>query len=283
MRVTDDLDTLLSGPRVLVIDLERLIGIVKMKKWEPRDFKYTNYVHPSKWQRQPSTLTASWSWLGERGVTFAAGWEGEGEHNHVFEDGPNCQACLEHISRVTWDLYNAADIVVTFNGKKSDGQWASGDWQRVGLPACRPWKDVDLYPVARRTFNYPSASLDWLCRELGVPGKRGHYDADGAERAYMGDEKERKRLAKYNGGDIVATIACLRKLQGRVRFPGINFALYFGDEKLRCAHCGHAKLDADTRWAATGQTLYGEYVCRKCTGYTRNDNRKHSTSVRTVL
>ena len=270
-----------AGPRVLVIDLERLIGILRRTKaWEHRDAKYRNYYRDDQWARYPSTLCASWQWLGDRTIHFAAAWEGDGDHTHNRDDGPNCVACREHIAAVTWGLYDAADIVVTFNGRKADNRWCANDWAEAGLPAPKPWKDADLYTAARSRFAFEYRSLAHLCKRLEIKGKTDKYDAERAEDAYMGDVKAQTYLRRYNGGDIVATREALKRLQGNVRFPGVNWALFFDDDAFRCSHCGHDRLDADGQ-AATGVTRYAQYRCRKCGGLTRNASRKHSVKVRT--
>lgn len=270
-----------SGPRVLVVDLERLIGVLKSTKaWEPREAKYRNYYRDDQWARYPSTLCLSWQWLGEKPIYFAGAWEGEGEHTHTRDDGPNCIACRDHIAAVSWELYNDADIVVTFNGKKADNRWVADDWAEAGLPPVRPWKDADLYAAARSRFAFEYKSLAHLTKRLGIPGKTDKYDAERAEDAYMGDPRAQAYLRKYNGGDIAATREALRRLHGHVRFPGVNWALYFDDDAFRCSHCGHDKLDPEDQDAATGVTRYAQYRCRKCKGLTRNGNRRHSVTVR---
>lgn len=271
-----------AGPRVLVVDLERLIGVLKPRKaWHPRDAKYTNYYRDGDWARWPSTLTASWQWLGEKRIHFAGSWEGEGKHTHVRDDGPNCVACREHMAAVTWSLYDEADIVVTFNGRKADNAWCFDDWAETGLMRPKPWKDADLYVAARQRFDFEYKSLAHLCKRLGIPGKTDKYDPERAENAYMGDPKAQAYLKRYNGGDIVATREALRRLQGFVRFPGLNWSVFFGDEAFRCSHCGHDQLDPDG-WSAKAQNQYAQYRCRACGGLTDTTSRKSHSRARPV-
>ena len=41
----DDLERK-PGPVIICLDLERLIGILRLKLWHPKDLKHINYAHP---------------------------------------------------------------------------------------------------------------------------------------------------------------------------------------------------------------------------------------------
>ena len=255
------------GPRVVCLDLERLIGKVELDMWGPRDFKHVNYVHPDRWKRLPSNLSVAWRVLGERKTHFAATWDSDDPH---------------YLAKVTWALYDGADYVLGYNQKRADNLWCKQSWGESGLTRPRPWKDIDLYQVMGQ-IGFESRSLAHSAKRLEVKRKSGHYNAKEAEAAANGDTAAQKRLARYNKGDITATIALFERVRELVHIPGLNLGLGYGDDKLRCAYCGHDRLTDAGTWASTGQTQYGMYECARCHNFTRNASRRHAVTYRGVV
>ena len=252
-------------PKILTIDLERLPGSFTRDIWEPRDLQRLNYLHPDRWDVLPSTLCASARWWGSRPYLWTAAWDNP--------DDPY------HVARTVHDWFTHADIVVTFNGLKADELWLKSDWAMAGMVRPAPWKSIDLYRVARREFSFESKSLDHLAKRLGVTAKNGHYDPAEAKAAMAGDEPSRKRLRRYNQGDIRATEAVLDRLcdGGWVReWP--HLGLWTGNERS-CYNCGSDDLVRDGR-AYTAVTAYARYRCGNCGAYSRNNNRQGSVTMR---
>lgn len=261
-----DLEALIPGaPKVLTIDLERLPGEFTRDIWEPRDLQRLNYLHPDQWDRLPSTLCYSARWYGTRPYLFAATWEQP--------DDP------WHVARRAHDLFMQADIVVTFNGLKADELWLQSDWAMAGLPKPAPWKSIDLYRVARRSFSFESKSLRHLCERLGVTNKDGHYNPAEAKAAHTGDIACQNRLKRYNQADVRATEAVLaRLLEGGWVKEWPHAGLWSGVERS-CWNCGSERLIRDGR-AYTAVTAYPRYRCEDCGSYSRNNNRQGSVTMR---
>ncbi len=265
--MTDDLDGLIEqaarGPRVLAIDLERIPGRVTLDIFDAK--QRSDWIAPSKWHEYPSTLCYSWRWLGERQTHFAATWKGD------------------DLAALSWSLYDEATHVLTFNGRKADNRWCRNDWLLAGLPEPAPWRDIDLYVIARSQLSMESRSLDFLCQRLGLPGKRGHYSIETARAAAAGDEKAQRSMERYNRGDVKATIDAWERLRPLVKVPGLNLGLAYGDEEFRCSKCGHDRLDRQPQTADTPQTAYALYRCRKCKGLTRSSHRYARSKMRGVV
>ena len=253
-----------TAPRILLLDLERLPGEVELDVWEPRDFARINYVHPDRWRVRPRTLCASWLWYGERRPGFVAAWENPDDEYHV--------------ARTMRDLLHEADLAVTFNGRRADLKWLRTDWAAGQIPLPRPFKDIDLFLVARQAFSLESRSLRYLCEFLGVPNKAGHYDAGEAKAAAAGDVKAQKRLRSYSRQDSLIMAPVLDALRPHVR--GVNLGLYHLDDEMRCPACGGTELTADG-WTYTTVTAYACYRCA-CGALSRSKHRKHAVSQRGV-
>ena len=134
----------------------------------------------------------------------------------------------------------------------------------------------------RQQFALEARSLDFACQRLGLGGKRGHYSIAMARAAHGGDERAQRKMEAYNRGDVKATIDLWNRVRGLVHVPGLNLGLYHRDDRLRCSTCGHDALDVEVQDAATPQTQYALYRCRKCHNLTRSGHRRHSTSMRGV-
>lgn len=253
-----------SRPRVLTLDLERLPGRFTRDIWEGRDLARVNYLHPDRWDELPSTLCASWKWHGQRAVGFVAAWE---------DPDPF------HVARTMWQVIDEADVVVTYNGRRADLKWLRQDWAQADLPATTPYRDVDLFLVARREFAFESKSLAHLCQRLGLPGKHGRYNADEARAAAAGDGPERRRLVRYNKQDSRITESVFDRLRPYVR--GINFGLYREDEARCCPSCGHDILEP-AGFATTAVTRFPTFRCAACGSVSRGKHRAASVPLRQV-
>lgn len=266
MSLDEALDGLVAGPRILVLDLERLPGRVELEVWHPRDFKRVNYVAPDRWSALPSTVSMAWKWYGSKKVGFVAAWEAPDDPHHVANEA--------------WLLIDQADIVVTFNGRQADLKWLRQDWAVADLPMPTPWRDVDLFVVARREFAFESRSLRHLCDRLGLPNKSGHYESATALAAMDGDEKAQRKLARYNRQDVRITEAVFDRLRPYVR--GINFGLYAADGAVMCVNCGSEAL-SPAGSATTAVTRYPAYRCDECGTVQRGKHRSAAVPMRGVV
>ena len=248
------------GPKILTIDLERLPGRLPERDiWEPRDLKYVNYIHPDTWVELPSTLCFAWKWYGSKRVEFAAAWDGD------------------DLAGISWDLFNEADAVCTFNGKRADEKWLKGDWVQAGLVPPSPWKSIDLYITARREFAFESKSLRHLCDRLGVENKSGHYSIADARAAMAGDPKAQRRMERYNKQDVRVTEGVLDALGPWVK-EHPHHGVYVGVERC-CWRCGSENLTQDG-FTATAMTMYARLHCADCGAWSRANFRKHNVTTR---
>ena len=253
-------------PKILTIDLERLPGRVELEMWHPRDFGRLNYVHPDKWTELPRTLCLSYKWYGVKEVGFIAAWDDP--------DDPH------YCAKQAWHLYDEADVVITFNGTNADHKWLRQDWAVADLPMVTPWRNVDLFAVARREFAFESKSLRHLCDRLGLPNKAGHYDSKVAQAAADGDEKARRKLIRYSKQDSRITEIVFDRLRPYVR--NINFGLYAADGATCCTNCGSTNLEP-AGWGVTAVTKYPAYRCKDCGTVMRGKHRAAAVPMRGVV
>lgn len=245
-----------TGAKILTIDIERLPGVAYA--WEPK----TRYIAPRNFIQWPRLLCFAARWYGDdKALIFEAEWK-------------NRDRMIER----AWKLYDAADIVVTYNGIRFDNKHLRTDWLEAGMPPPRPWKDVDLFAQVRQ-FGYESKSLDTVTRRLGRPGKELSYDIGLAQAAATGDREAQRALKTYNAGDVELTEWLYDRLRGWM--PGHPLPGTFGDEK-RCNQCGSDDLKRQATKYRAVVIDYTLYRCQNCGGNVRGGWHARAASTRGV-
>lgn len=234
-----------AAARILTIDIERLPGTAYL--WEPK----TRYVPPRNFIEWPRLLCFAARWYGQKRVIFEAEWKKGGR---------------ERMVQRAWELYDEADIIITYNGRRFDNKHLKTDWLQANYPPPRPWKDVDLYQVVSRHFGYESKSLDSVTRRLGRPGKESFYDIAQSFAAANGDKAAQKRLREYNIGDIELT----EWLADRLR-PWIHNHPHVGAASTEpsCNRCGAKELEKQPTQYRAVLIDYVMYRCTNCGGMVR--------------
>jgi hypothetical protein len=242
--------------KILVIDIERLPGLARI--WEPK----TRYVPISQFVRAPSLLCWAAKWYGSDEMMFASAWD-------------DAEAMVSGI----WDLYDQADIVVTYNGVSFDNRHLRSEWLMASLSPPAPWKDVDLYRVNSSTFGFESKSLQHLCQRLGLDTKSGHYDAVMAEACMAGDAEAQATMRTYNEGDVTITEqAYLRLLPWIRNHPHVALLPADDPDARTCNRCGSSDLARTGTYRAV-QINYLRYRCNNCGANVRGT--RHSRAANT--
>lgn len=242
--------------KILTIDIERLPGQARF--WDLR----TDYIPARNVVEWPRLLCFAARWYGQKRPIFEAEWI---DRDRMIEK--------------SWQLYDEADIVYTFNGKRFDNKHLKSDWLVAGMPPPRPWKDVDLFQVVKQ-FGFESKSLDSVTRRLGRPGKQLHYDPDLAFAAVAGNKAAQAETKTYNIGDIELT----EWLADRVRPYIHNHPIMgtIGDEKV-CNRCNSTDLELDQTQRYRAVVIdYALYRCRGCGGNVKGGWHARAASTRGV-
>lgn len=239
--------------RVLSLDLETSPIVAHV--WGLRD----QFVGINQIVQDPEIIGVGWRW--DKPAKYASTWA---------DGGRSGMLQLAH------QLLDEADVVVHYNGDRFDIPWLNGEFAREGLTPPSPFKNIDLYKVARKNFRFPSYKLQYVSTALGLSGK---LDTGGHElwvKCINGDEKARRKMATYCKRDVNLLPDLLEKL--RPWLPAtVNFALYNGEE-IACQKCGGTDLESrGTAYTAT--RAYGQYRCRSCGGWTRDNRSTHGTNV----
>ena len=242
--------------RILTIDIERAPGTAHF--YDAR----TDYIAPRSVVEYPRTICFAARWYGHKRPIFAAEW--------IDRDA---------MIRKSWELYDQADVVYTYNGKRFDDKHLQGDWIMAGLAPPRPWKAVDLFAVVKANFAFEHKSLDAVSRRLGRPGKVHSFNMQMAIDACNGDRAAQRMMRIYNVGDIELTEWLADRLRGWITtHPHVGT---FGDD-VRCNQCGGDDLTLQpTRYRAV-LIDYALYRCDACGANVRGAWEGRAASTRGV-
>lgn len=215
-------------------------------------------------------------------LSFAAKWLGK--EDVTYEDVSN-QSEKQMLEKM-FKLLDEADIVVAHNGDKFDLPHIQGRGLVLGLKPPAPYKTVDTVKVARDQFNFPSNSLEYLCKVLNLKNKKdGHKKFPGFE-LWLGvlanNPEAWDEMREYNIMDILA----LEELYLMMR-PWMNkhpnVGVYAEEaEKHLCPKCGSEHI----HWRGYAYTNVGKYhrfQCNDCGGWGKTRHILQPVDVRKKL
>lgn len=179
-----------------------------------------------------------------------------------------------------WGLLDEADVVVHYNGDRFDIPWLNGEFARIGLTPPSPFKNIDLYKIARKNFRFPSYKLQYVSTALGLEGKFSTGGHGLWVACLNGDERARAKMARYCRQDVNLLPDLLEKLRPWMGAQ-VNFALYEGAE-LACQKCGKADALRPKGTAYTATMAYPQYLCDTkrggCGGWSRDKKSAFTTA-----
>ena len=180
----------------------------------------------------------------------------------------------ERIVYEIWSLLDNCDVVVAHNGKRFDVKKVNGYFLKYGLPKPSSYKVIDTLEIAKKHFNLPFKSLEYLAKFLNVELKQ---DSGGIQTWIDCDRGDPEALATmefYNRGDVVTLREIHNKLRGWDN-NGVNIALYNDNHDTLCTHCGSDDISVITdKFAYTPQRKYQMYRCNSCKAVLRGNKKE---------
>ena len=206
-------------------------------------------------------------------ICFAARFLGEKKMHYysTFHDGKDTMV------QAAWDLLDAADVVMHFNGKRFDVPHLNREFVTAGLGPPSPYDQIDLLLAVRKQFKFPSNKLAYISKALGMKGKLDNGGFDLWVSCIKGDPKAWRLMKKYNIQDVVLLEEMYETL-----LPWLpshpNRRLYGAEDG--CPRCG-AKASLQRRGHKALQTgVYQQYHCTACKAFSRGSKRVASTDMK---
>ena len=174
-------------------------------------------------------------------------------------------------------LLDEADIVVHYNGVGFDTPWIQGELARESIPAPSPFKQLDLYKIAKRNMRFISHKLQYVSGALVADSKVAHTGHQMWVDCLEGEGDIQRRawnmMRRYCKQDVALLEPLFHKLQPY--FPAsVNLAAYDPEgPDLACQKCGSAEFLGQRGYAYTAQRAYPQHYCYPerggCGGWTR--------------
>lgn len=201
-------------------------------------------------------------------LSFAAKWLGE--EQVYYEDLSNQHE--KDMLLVLAALLDSADIVVAHNGDGFDLPHIQGRFLLHGIQPPSPYKQVDTVKVARKEFNFPSNSLEYLTNVLDLPVKKGGHKKFPGFELWLGvlrnDPEAWAEMREYNIDDIRALECLYLKMLPFMRFHP-NVGVYEDNEAPVCPKCGSTHIHY-RGYAHTNTGRYHRFQCNDCGGWGRS-------------
>lgn len=166
-------------------------------------------------------------------------------------------------------LLDAADLVLTHNGKKFDIPVIRSRAIEWGIKPFSPIKHIDTCLIAKKLFNFEMNKLAYIAKYLGVSPKSEHKEFPGFELwseclRYNVDAFE--AMLNYNIQDVLTLEEVYEKMLPWIdEHPNV-----FVDDPFepRCPKCGGEVQRRGSYY--TNVNKYQRFRCKSCGGWSRS-------------
>ncbi len=211
-------------------------------------------------------------------LSFAAKWYG---NDRIFTKNLY-QHKEEKVVETVLALLDAADIVVTHNGKKFDIPVIRSRAVELGFPPFSPIKQVDTFLTAKTLFNFELNSLAYISNYLGVEKKGEHKKFPGFElwaECLRFNPEAWKELVEYNIQDIVVLEQVYEKLLPWMDMhPNI---MVDNSSEPACPKCGGSVQRRG--YYFTNVSKYRRYRCNNCSSWSRGRYTENTVAERKAI
>lgn len=233
---------------VLIADVETIPGEAFF--FTPK----TEYISPDKVIKNTAISSIAWTWLGS-GEVFGETVTPEEAYNR--DD--------KRITKIAWDLFDKANVVVFHNGRGFDIKVITGKFIDHRLPAPSKYFDVDTLQVARQVTKWEYKSLNEIGKRFGIGEKTTMYFEDW--RNCLTNDKNAKialdKMLEYCKKDVAPLLedVYLILLPHMKNHPNLGiFSDHVGDI---CPRCESSSLDWSVPYP-TYQGVWRGFRCNRC-------------------
>jgi DNA polymerase elongation subunit (family B) len=164
----------------------------------------------------------------------------------------------KELTKALWKIFDEADVIIAYNGRKFDIRKANARFAIHGLPPPSPYKVIDPLPTVRRVFKFESNKLDDIGEYLGL----GRKIETGGFKLWLGcmnnDTPSWNKMKKYNKQDVVL----LEKVYQTIRkWDDKHMKLHFDN---LCGVCGSSDVQWRGEYRTTQKKRGKRFQCKLC-------------------
>ena len=205
-------------------------------------------------------------------LSWSAKWLGSDPKDIMYQDqrdAENIENDKELLEGI-WKLLDEADIVITQNGKKFDQKKLNARFIINDMQPPSSYRHIDTRQIARKTFGFTSAKLEYMTDKLCVKYKKlKHAKFAGFSlwtECLKGNEEAWNEMEIYNKHDVLS----LEELYGKMApwDNTINFGAYT-DSEIHVCKCGSVEFKK-SGFHHTNAGRYQKYKCKACGHETRD-------------
>ena len=235
-----------TQPRILLLDIETKPALVY--SFGIRDQHLTH----KQIAQDGGTICVGLKWLGEKKVTVLSEWE------HGYDN------MLRGVHKALCE----ADAVASYNGARFDIPKLTGNFLLAGMPPPPPLTQIDIYKTVRK-MGLICNKLDYIAPLLGLGSKVKHEGLEMWIKVMAGDEKARKKMAKYCAQDVrLLEDVYLRILPYISDHPRVA-----NRHGLTCPNCGSDHMTSQG-WKITRTTRVQSLKCGACGSWSQGKRER---------
>lgn len=246
---------LLETPKILVFDIETAPCLsYHWGLWQQN-------IGLNMMVRDWAVISWSAKWVGEDDVMYQDCREHfDGSALSIHSD-INDKGILESI----WELLNAADIVVTQNGKKFDVKKLNARFLHHGMKPPSSYKHIDTLQIAKRHFAFTSNKLEYMTDRFCTKYKKlTHGKFPGFtlwKECQLGNGEAWDEMEEYNQYDVLSLEELVFVLAPwSNQMPSLD--MYHGENDNVC-FCGNHEWE-HTGYAYTNLSKFDKFACTNC-------------------
>lgn len=203
-------------------------------------------------------------------LSFAAKWIDQ-KHIHYMDQRnskkieDDKELCLQ-----IWSLLDQADIVIGQNIKAFDTKKINTRFLHHGLKPPSPYRQVDTKLLAKRSFAFPSNSLEYMSERFCAEHKKTKsckfHGFELWTECMKGNTEAFKEMEKYNKLDVLSTEELYKRLDPYLQEVRTRI---HSDPNTRICNCGSTEFKKKGL-ALTNTGQFQRYRCKQCGAHSRD-------------
>lgn len=206
-------------------------------------------------------------------LSYSAKWLNDPPNKTMYKDVSTAKSIDDDraVLKEIWKLLDAADIVVTQNGKAFDQKKIFARFVMQGMQPPSPFKHIDTKVLAKKHFGFTSNRLEYMTDKLCKKFKKKRHEKFSGfglwKECMKNNPKAWDAMRIYNKYDVLSLEELYQKLAPWD--SSLNFNLYHDDTDHICSSCGSDESEK-RGYSYTAGGKFQRWRCKGCGQWTRS-------------